>query len=71
MTSGGSNIKVAIKVRPLIKREKDAKSKPVWKIDENQIRSLDKQYNCTFGKYKFSLRNFLFLSYSMLFFHKM
>ncbi len=53
MASGGNgndNIKVAIKVRPLIKREKDAKLNSLWIINDNTIRSLDKQYNYTFGK---------------------
>lgn len=44
------NIKVCIKVRPLIDREKKDELKTVWEIQENKIRSIDGAYEKTFGK---------------------
>lgn len=56
------NIKVVIKVRPLIKREKDAKLTSVWKINKNSIGAIENSYTnsteqFTFGKciWKFRL----------------
>jgi hypothetical protein len=46
----GDNIKVCIKVRPLIDREKRDELKIVWEIKENKIKSLDGQYEKVFGK---------------------
>lgn len=46
-----TSIKVVIKVRPLIQREKDENLKSQWCIvDENTMKSDNKQYNLTFGK---------------------
>lgn len=38
------NIHVAIKVRPLIKREKDGKSTYQWRVKDNQISQLDSNH---------------------------
>jgi hypothetical protein len=42
-------IKVAIRVRPLLKRKKETK---LWNINDNSVNSLNKQYNYSFGKEK-------------------
>lgn len=44
------NIKVAIKVRPLIKREKDAKLGAQWRIHQESIECTNPAY----ANYKFS-----------------
>ena len=50
MTS--NNIKVSIKVRPLIQREKNDNLPSLWSlIDENTIKSNNKEYKLSFGKY--------------------
>lgn len=36
-----SNIRVTVKVRPLIKREKDAKLPKLWRVKENFIQLVD------------------------------
>lgn len=43
-------IKVFIKVRPLIAREKNENSVSVWQTEGNTIKSIDKQYEMSFGK---------------------
>ena len=43
-------IKVFIKVRPLIAREKNENANSVWQITDNIIKSTDKQYELMFGK---------------------
>lgn len=46
------NIKVTVKVRPLIKREKDNKLKIQWRVKQNSIQHIDQtvdQFN--FGNY--------------------
>lgn len=44
-------IKVFIKVRPLIAREKNENAISVWQTDGNSIKSKDKQYEMSFGEY--------------------
>lgn len=53
--ASGDNIKVAIKVRPLIKREISQQLKPLWAIQGQSIYQLDDQGSrlgegYTFGK---------------------
>jgi hypothetical protein len=49
MTS--NNIKVCIKIRPLIQREKNENLQPLWSlVDENTIKSHNKEYKLSFGK---------------------
>lgn len=48
MTSNA--IKVFIKIRPLIAREKNENLRSVWLTDGNTIKSTDKQYEMSFGK---------------------
>lgn len=50
------NIKVVVKVRPLIPREKDENLQCQWRVDNNSIYQLDHSGNLfgpsfTFGKY--------------------
>lgn len=50
------NIKIGIKIRPLIKREIKAKKEEVWKItDKILIHSVNVLHPChfTFGKFSF------------------
>lgn len=53
MTS--KEIKVFIKVRPLITREKNENLTSLWQISQNTISSIDKQYHMTFGKPSLSI----------------
>ncbi|ETN62335.1 hypothetical protein AND_005972 [Anopheles darlingi] len=39
--SSGDNVKVSIKVRPLIKRERDCKLTPQWRVRDNTIAMID------------------------------
>jgi hypothetical protein len=48
MTS--NNIKVAIKVRPLIAREKNDNLPSQWTVSENSIKSINKEHEMSFGK---------------------
>lgn len=52
-TSGGSdkssNIQVTVKVRPLIKREKDAKMTKLWRVKENSIQLVEPATNSNEG----------------------
>jgi hypothetical protein len=43
-------IKVFIKVRPLIQREKNENASSLWAVSNNSIKSIDKQYDLRFGK---------------------
>ena len=43
-------IKVYIKIRPLIAREKNENASSVWQTDGNTIKSIDKQHEMSFGK---------------------
>lgn len=43
-------IKVFIKVRPLIAREKSENANSVWTVADNTLKSTDKQYEMTFGE---------------------
>lgn len=45
-----NSIKVFIKVRPLIAREKNENATSVWQIAGNTLKSTDKQYEMTFGE---------------------
>lgn len=47
------NIKIGIKIRPLIKREKKAKKEEVWKHSGNLIHSVNVRHPCkfTFGSF--------------------
>lgn len=46
----GDNIKVAIKVRPLIKREKDLRLTAQWRIHQDSIECTNAAYqNCKFS----------------------
>lgn len=45
-----NSIKVFIKVRPLISREVNENAASMWKITGNTLKSVDKQYDMTFGK---------------------
>lgn len=45
-------IKVFIKVRPLIQREKNDNASSVWQVSGNTIKSTDKQYELIFGKFQ-------------------
>lgn len=49
--SGGDNIKVAIKVRPLIPREREQKLAVQWKIQGDTIECTNAL--CTGGKFSF------------------
>lgn len=51
----GDNIKVAIKLRPLLKKEKDQKY--LWKVVNNSIQQIDSQSE----PYYFGKHAFLFL----------
>lgn len=56
-----TSIKVAIKVRPLIQREKDENATSQWTVlDENTIKSHTRDTKLTFGKLlrMFLLKNF-------------
>lgn len=44
-------IKVFIKVRPLIQREKNENASFLWQITGNTLKSTDKQYELMFGKW--------------------
>lgn len=44
------NIKVCIKIRPLIEREKNENAQVVWRVQDNKIKSLDGQHDKAFGK---------------------
>lgn len=61
----GSNILVTVKVRPLIKREKEAKLPKLWRVKENTIQLIDApQANndgFTFGESR-ALRNLIVVS---------
>jgi hypothetical protein len=46
----GNAIKVFIKVRPLIQREKNENANSVWQVTGNKIKSTDNQYELAFGK---------------------
>lgn len=49
MTS--SDIKIFIKVRPLIARERNENLTSQWIISENTMKSIDRQHQMTFGKF--------------------
>lgn len=57
--SSNDNIKVAIKVRPLIKREKDARQSSQWRIQADTIECLHMTHPNT--KYSFGKKNYLSL----------
>ena len=57
----GDNIKVSIKVRPLIKREKENKQTNQWKVQGNTISQINNYYSepFEFGKIILDYENFL------------
>lgn len=54
-------IKVFIKIRPLIAREKNENAVAVWQVLGNTLRSTDKQHEMSFGKYISLLKRIMHL----------
>jgi hypothetical protein len=52
-----NEIKVFIKIRPLIHRERNENANSVWSLAGNTLKSTDKQYELTFGKLQTLIRH--------------
>lgn len=46
-----NNIKVVIKMRPLLERERKEGKDIVWRIKDNMITSIDEAYRKPFGEF--------------------
>lgn len=49
-----NSIKVFVKLRPLIEREKHENAASVWKLSGKTLKSTNKEYEMTFGEWKSS-----------------